>query len=159
MIVTDREGLLILVADGARARLVRCAADNALHTVQDFESTHAHQRSADLGTDKPGASLHSFSTAHHAIAPRHDPQRMEKDKFAAQAAAAVNDLCAREGITGVILVAPAHTLPVLQDHLTKTAAALVIGTLGKELVKVPDHELQPHLAEWVAPIYRPHSHI
>lgn len=159
MIPTDRQGLLIVVADGARARLVRCADDNALHTVREYVSAAAREKSSGLRSDGPGATMHSGSTAHHAVAPRHDPHELEKERFAAAMGEAVNAFCAAERVSGVILAAPAHALGEMREALSKPVAAMVIGTLSRDLTKVPDHELQPHLAEWVPPIYRPHSHI
>jgi len=44
-----------------------------------------------------------------------------------------------------VIVAPAHCLREINDAL----AAMVIGRLGKDLVKTPDHELWPHLRAWV----------
>jgi hypothetical protein len=45
----------------------------------------------------------------------------------------------------LVLVAPAHTLNVIRDGLDSTAAAWVVGTLAKDVVKSPDHELWPDL--------------
>ena len=159
MIPSDRQGLLIVIADGARARLVRCAGDNALHTVQEFESDAARERSSGLGTDKPGATMHTGSTAQHAIQPRSDLQQLEKAKFAAVVADAVDTACAREQISGVLLVAPPHALNEVKENLSVAAARKVLGSVAKDLAKVPDHQLQTHLADWIPPIYRPHSHI
>ena len=36
------------------------------------------QQSADLGSDRPGASVHSDSSAHHALTPQHDPHVQER---------------------------------------------------------------------------------
>jgi protein required for attachment to host cells len=49
----------------------------------------------------------------------------------------------------VVLVAPAHTLNEIRNELDATTAAKLIGSLQKDLIKVPDHELAPHLHEWV----------
>src|SRR5271155_1108245 len=72
--------LLIVVADGEHVRFVRPAADNALHSEAELDSPAAHKQSADLGSDHPGASMHTGSSAHHALAPRHDPHALAKVK-------------------------------------------------------------------------------
>jgi hypothetical protein len=74
--------LLIVVADGEHVRFVRPAADNALHSETERDSPATHKQSADLGSDHSGASMHTGSSSHHALAPRHDPHSLAKMKFA-----------------------------------------------------------------------------
>ena len=143
-----------VIADGGHARFVKPAADNALHTVEALDAVTAHQRSRDLGSDRPGRTHESATTARHALAPRHDPHELEKSRFARLVAEKVNETCAAGGFTELILVAPPHILAEMRDALDSAAAALVVDTLGKDLVKVPDHELYPHLSQWVRPTTR-----
>ncbi|MBU6499459.1 MAG: host attachment protein [Rhodospirillales bacterium] len=154
--VSKRRDLLIVIADGEHARFVRPAADNALHADRGFDSLSAHKRSAELGSDHPGASFHSDSSAHHAITPRHDLHALEKEKFAHLIGASLNAAAGAGQFSELVLVAPPHVLAAMRATLDTTTGAMVVGTLGKDLIKVPDHELQPHLAEWVHPVHRPH---
>ncbi len=149
----DRK-LLIVIADGAHVRFVRPADDNALHTEAGADSASAHQRSSDLGSDHPGGSFHSDSSAHHAMTPRHDPHTLEKEKFAKLVADQLNAAASRDEFHELVVVAPAHTLHGIQEELNTTTKALVVGTLAKDLVKTPDHELWPHVREWVRPVHR-----
>jgi len=146
--------LLIVIADGEHARFVRPAKDGALHTQQDMDSPAAHKRTADLGSDRPGAAFHSGSTAHHAIQPRHDLHVQVKTAFAQGIADQLNAAAARGSFEELVLVAPAHTMSALEAVLVAMAKDRVIGRLEKDLVKTPDHELQPHLHEWVPPVHR-----
>ncbi len=146
--------ILFVIADGEHARFVRPAADNALHTQADIDSPTAHLRSADLGADRPGATFHSGSTAHHGVQPKHDPHDLEKAKFARDLAARLNDAAAKGGFEELVLVAPPHTLNAIQAELSVVARERVIGTLDKDLVKTPDHELWPHVHAWVRPTHR-----
>jgi len=146
--------LLIVVADGEHARFVRAAPDHALNTESAVDSASAHKRSSELGSDRPGAAFHSDSTAHHGVAPRQDPQALEKRKFAHLVAAMVNAEAAAGSFETLLLVAPAHALAELRETLSADAAGRVVGTLAKDLMKTPDHELQPHLKEWVFPVAR-----
>ena len=145
--------LLIVVADGEHARLVRPGDDNALHTERALDSIAAHKRSAELRSDRPGAAFHSDSSAHHAVAPRHDPHELEKEKFADTIGAEINQMA--DTFDELVLVAPARTLHRLQSALDATLAPRVVGSLAKDLVKVPDDALWPHLKEWVRPVQRP----
>ena len=45
-------------------------------------------------------------------------------------------------------------LSELTDALDLPTKAKLLGTLAKDLVKVPDHDLWPHLKEWVRPVHR-----
>lgn len=146
--------LLIVIADGEHARLVRQAKDNALHTQTVLESATAGARSAELGTDHPGATFHTGATAHHAIEPRHDLHTAAKETFAREVAKEIKTSMDEAEDLRLLLVAPSHTLSSLQDALDPVAKQRVVGTLSKDLVKVPDHQLQPHLRQWVPPIHR-----
>ncbi|MBN8927099.1 MAG: host attachment protein [Rhodospirillales bacterium] len=146
--------LCIVVLDGGRARFVRPAADRALHTEERLESPTLHARTAELVGDHAGRSFESASPVRHAIEPRSEPHMAEKTRFAAAVAAKL-DAAAREGaFDALVLVAPAPILADLQDALGVEATRCVVGTLPKDLVKVPDDALQPHLSEWVRPVDR-----
>jgi protein required for attachment to host cells len=150
-----QRNLLIVIADGEHARFVRPAVDNALHSEVILDSATAHLRSSDLKSDHPGASYHTGSSAHHAIAPHHDPHDLEKEKFAHHVAEELNAASARESFDELLLVAPPHVLNALRRALNSTTTAQVVGTLGKDLVKTPDDELWPHVQAWVQPVHRP----
>ncbi len=137
------KGLLFVIADGEHVRFVRPAGDNALHSETRLESEAAHKRSSDLGSDRPGAMV-----------PRHDPQDLEKAKFARLVAEQLNAGSADGVFDELVIVAPSHTLNAVRDALNTTTAAKVVGTLAKDLVKVPDNELWPHVREWVRPTHR-----
>ena len=146
--------LLIIIADGAHARFVRPAENNALHTREEDLSAFAQKRSSDIGSDRPGRSFHTDSTAHHALGPRHDPQRLEKEHFARAVAERLNEELSAGGFDELVIVAPPHTLNAIKEELCTDVQARVIGTLEKDLVKTPDHELWPHLRHWVRPVHR-----
>lgn len=137
------KGLLFVVADGEHVRFVRPAGDNALHSETRMDSEAAHKRSSDLGSDRPGAMV-----------PRHDPQDLEKAKFARAIAEQLNAGSAEGVFDELVIVAPSHTLAAVRDALNTITAAKVVGTLAKDLVKVPDNELWPHVREWVRPAHR-----
>ncbi len=154
MIPSDRQGLLIIVADGARARMVRCAPDNALHTQSELELGNARKRSSELGSDHPGAAMHTGSTAHHGLTPRHDPQELEKERFAAIVADHANEAIQRGEARSILLVAPSRTLQDIRNGLDAQAVGALIGTLAKDLVKVPDDALCEHLRAWIHAVVR-----
>ncbi len=143
--------LLIAIADGEHARFVRPGEDGALHEEAVLQSPTAHMRSAELRTDHPGAIFHSDSSAHHALAPHSDPKTLEKGNFAEVVAARLNTGAAQGAFDDLVLVATPRSLNAIRQHLDAATVARVVGTLAKDLVKIPDAELWPHLRRWVRP--------
>jgi protein required for attachment to host cells len=143
-----------LIADGGHARFVWPAADNALHTREALDSVSAHKQDSDLVTDRPGRSFESASSARHAYTPRTDPHEQEQAKFARMVGDKVCALSAEGQFNELVLVAPAATLAEIRASLDGPTEAKISGTLAKNLVGVPDHELQPHLKQWVRPVHR-----
>lgn len=147
-----RVTLLITIADGEHARFVEPDADNVLRTISSIDSASAHLRTRDLGTDRPGRAHESGNPAHHAVGQRHDLHLMEKEKFMQLVAAWINARVAR--FDELLIVAQPRVLGELRDTLDAAAAAKLVGTLEKDLVKIPDHELWPYVREWVSPPHR-----
>jgi protein required for attachment to host cells len=96
--------------------------------------------------------MHTGSTAHHALQPRHDPHAMEKEKFARFVAQQINAVSAADAFDALLLVAPPHSLDAIRSALNTTAEAKIIGTLAKDLVKTADNELLPHIEAWLPPV-------
>jgi protein required for attachment to host cells len=147
--------LWIAIVDGEHARFVQPDDNNALRSVQATDSATAHLRSHELGADRPGRSFESAASAHHAVGERHDLHALEKQKFVRLIAGQLNAAAERGAFDELLLVAPPHALRDLRDGLDAAAQAKLVGTLDKDLVKTPDHELWPHVREWVTPERRP----
>jgi len=43
---------------------------------------------------------------------------------------------------------------VIRDHLGKPAEAKLVGRLDRDLTKISDHDLWPHVKHWVRPVRR-----
>lgn len=151
--MTPHPTLWIALADGEHARLVARAADNALHTAVRIDSAAAHRQTSDLVSDRAGRSHESAAPMRHPVTPRSDPHTRAQHGFAREVAAAVNAAARENRFAALVLVAPPDVLHELEAALDADARARVVGTLMKDLAKVPDHALQPHLAEWVHPIH------
>jgi protein required for attachment to host cells len=147
--------LRIAIVDGEHARFVQPDADNVLRTVGSLDSASAHLRSRDIGSDRPGRALESGASARHAVGPRHDPHAMEEEKFVRLVGEQINAAARDDEFDELLLVAPPRALHGLREALDAGAQAKLLGTLERDLVKTPDHELWPHLREWVSPARRP----
>lgn len=144
-----RSNLVIMLADGEHARLVRRDAHGVLRTEQTFDSIAAHKRSGDLGTDAPGASFHSDATAHHAFTPRHDLHELEKAQFARFVAQQLNDMEGKGAFDALLIVALPDTAAAIESALSGAVKAILRGTVNKDLVKTTDDQLAAHLSPWV----------
>jgi protein required for attachment to host cells len=146
--------LLIVIADGEHARFVRPSQNHALHSEGQMNAESAHERTSDLGADHPGAAYHTGSSAHHALTPRRDLHDLESLKFAHLVAHRVNELASQDTFDDLVIAAPPHSLTAIREKLNIDTQARVIGTLAKDLVKVPDEELSEHFKAWIRPVHR-----
>jgi len=121
--------LLFAIANAEHLRFVRpTPEDNTLHSSSRISPAEGH----------PGEV--------------HDAHERDKDKFPAMVAKQLNDDAAL--YDDLVLVAPAHSMSAIRQHLSTIAAAKIFGTVEKDLAKVPDQELWTHLHEWVRPVHR-----
>ena len=74
---------------------------------------------------------------------------MEKEKFARLVGEQIDAAAARDEFDELLLGAATRT-PGAAGRTGSVARAKLVGTLEKDLVKTPDHELWPHVREWAA---------
>ncbi|HET9572761.1 MAG TPA: host attachment protein [Methyloceanibacter sp.] len=136
---------LYVIADGGRARFVERDENGAFRTIASFVSPEAHQRSHDLGLDRPSRVKESANAARHAVEPRRDLHEAAKEDFVKHVAGKIDLEHARKSFDKLVLVAPPRVLTELKEKLSKAMAELAADSLQKDLTKVPDHELSEHL--------------
>lgn len=146
--------LCFVIADGGHARFAQPAEDNALHTIETMDSSTVHAHTHDLVSDRPGRSHESGSPTRHSVTARTDPHERAQMHFADNVARHVNQQAAAGAFNELVLVAPNDVLAVLEAALDTTSRPMLRGTLAKDLVKTPDHELWRHLRQWVRPTHR-----
>lgn len=137
--------LWYVIADGGRARFVARDDNGAFRTVQSFVATELHERSRDLGLDRPARVKESASPARHAIEPRRDLKEAAKEDFIKIVAEEIEAGHGRGQFDKLVLVAPPGVLTELKNALSKPIAKIVASDLQKDLTKVPDHDLVAHL--------------
>lgn len=142
------ERLWIVVADGGTARVLGVTGDRrGLTVLREVASVDAHRRAQDLVSDRQGRSFESGSTARHAIAPRHDPHDIARDRFIAQLAAMLNeDNRARQFDELILIVAHGYS-GKLRDALDTGTRERVRETIVKDLTKQPLAEIHTRLVE------------
>ena len=139
-----------VIADGGKARFVERDKKGVFRTVASFVSTELHDRTSDLGRDRPSRGHESATSARHAIEPRRDLKEAAEADFVKLVAHEIDARHKRKQFDRLVLVAPAGALTELRKSLDKPVAELVVDDLQKDLTNVPDHDLTRHLA----PAYR-----
>ena len=105
-------------------------------------------------SDRQGRAFESGSAARHAYRPRTDPHELAKERFTQSVARRINEEFAADAFNELVVVAPSQVLGELTFGLDTTTRSKLMGSLAKDLVKTPDHELWSHLKEWVRPVHR-----
>ena len=137
--------LWYVIADGGRARFVTRDDKGAFRTVLSFVAADLHERSRDLGLDRPARVKESLTPARHAVEPRRDLHEAAKQDFVKLVAEKLDGEHRRGQFDQLTLVAPPGVLTELKNALSRPIANLVSDDLQKDLTKIPDHDLAEHL--------------
>lgn len=146
----------IVVADGARGRFFQ--PDKEAHKLAsvgpaDLVAPQSRQRPRDLKSDKPGRSYSSARNGvRHALEPPHDPHKLEKHRFMAVLADALDEACGKGAFEELILVAPRRSLGELRGLLSKRVQGRVRIEVPKDLTNEPPSRLWRRLAPILVPI-------
>jgi len=134
-----------IIADGGRARFVERDEQGAYRTVVSFVAAELHDRSSDLGRDRPSRVKESANAARHAVEPRRDLHEAAKEDFVKLVAEEIEAEHGRDQFDRLVLIAPPRVLTELKQKPSKPMAKIVVNDLQKDLTKVPDHDLTEHL--------------
>ncbi len=138
----------IVVADGTRARfLVNEGPGRGLSEALPEEAGAPLPPTRELGTDRPGRVFESADGARHAMEPRVDWHRFEKQRFARSVARVIDRGANDRSFDRLILIAPPKTLGDLRAVLGHASRDAVHGELAKDLTKVSIHDLPAHLKD------------
>jgi protein required for attachment to host cells len=125
----------VVVADGARARFFMqskgklLAAGNA-----DMIAVESRGHARDLKSDRPGRSYSSSrGGARHALEPPHDYHKLEKHKFSASVAKALDAACERGEFDQFILVAPRRSLGEMRKLMSLRVRRCLRQEIAKDL--------------------------
>ena len=149
--MAKRPSTWIVVADGTRARFFGPSEDAGKFVSvrsADMVSLQSRQPERDLKSDKPGRSYSSSrSGVRHALEPPHDYHKLEKHRFTALLADALDAACERQEFDQLVLVAPRRSLGELRTLISKR----VRQEIAKDLTAETPAGLWKHLATLVRP--------
>lgn len=139
----------ILIADGARARIVRREnpRDETRDQAEDLVFEIDHKKSGEIMSDRPGRSFASEGARRSAMEYRTDPQKEQEAEFADTL---VDELergfYARE-FEQLAIVAEPRMLGTLRQKLSPALRRVLVTEVAKDLTKLPRHELDAAIAD------------
>lgn len=138
----------ILIADAGRARVLEnLGPGKRTHEIADLASSVDLPKTSDLVRDRQPRGHESTNPSRHAIDSRSDPHdRLEVDHL--QAIAARLD-AHFESYDQLVVVAPPRALGTLRAAFTDRVKGSISAEIDKDLTKVPNHEIETHLADVV----------
>lgn len=141
----------ILIADGARARIVlNDGPGRGVKPGPDQEFAGVNAPTREIVSDRPGRAFDSVGQGRHSMEPRTDPHDHEQRSFHHRIAAYLDSAAKRGDFDRLVLVAPPKTLGNLRTELSEPTRTKVVGELNKDLTHVPVHELAAHLGSLLA---------
>jgi protein required for attachment to host cells len=137
----------ILVADGAQARLY--SNDGPGHGIRpatewDF-ALDLPSKVGDILSDQEGRAANPGGGGTHSMGPRTDPRRHLESEFMRTVASFLEEGALSKSYERLVLVAAPKALGDLRSTLSPHAAALVTRELDKDLVHLPQQDLEKHL--------------
>jgi protein required for attachment to host cells len=155
MTMAKRSNTWIVVADGARARFFTQSEDTKkLVSIRgaDMVAPDSRQLARELKSDKPGRSYSSSrSGVRHAFEPPHDYQKLEKHRFMALLAEALDAACKKKEFDDLVLVAPRRSLGELRTLLSKRVQSRVRTEIAKDLTNYTVANIWKRLATLMPP--------
>jgi protein required for attachment to host cells len=138
----------VLVADGARARLLTRTERNApLVPALDHEFIGSNIPSREIDADRPGRSFDSAGEGRHAMEPPTDPKRKRKADFARELATLLDAEAKRGAFDQLVVVAPPQALGDLRAEFSDAVRSRIIEQINKDLVEASTEELTARLGE------------
>ncbi len=140
-----KQATLILVADGAHARLIKHGTRNDKLLFR-MSSRAAMKRDIDLVTDRPGRAFDRKGAGRHAMEPRTSAHRTAQKAFARRVGACVDKALAQGKFDKFLVVAPARTLGDLRKAFSEQARACVSEEITKDLAALPTRDVLRRVA-------------
>ena len=137
----------VLIADGARARILRLDAkkNDEQPNVRFFDITH--KRLQEIMSDKPGRSFASQGTRRSALEYSSDPERQQEENFAEILIEELERSFSEHEFARLTVIAEPRMLGSLRHRMTPDLKQAVVAEIAKDLTKTPAEDLEAVLEE------------
>jgi protein required for attachment to host cells len=144
--VRIRQGDWVVVCDGKKALVLENVGDAKFLNLRTREVfSHPDAKTCELGTDAPGRSFSSVGSGRSAME-QTDWHTQEEDRFLRKLADGLNAAVNAGTAKSLIVIAPPRALGVLRQAYSQNLKAALRAEIDKDLVKLPLHEIERHLA-------------
>ena len=142
----NRQGDWVIVCDGKKALILENAGDEKFLNLKTREvQEHADPKTSDLGTDEPGRSFSSVGSGRSAVE-QTDWHRQEEERYLQKLVSQLDHSVKVGEVKSLVIVAPPRALGVLRQAYSHNLRAAVHAEIDKDLVRIPVHEIEKHLA-------------
>lgn len=139
-----RQRIWVLVADGARARVLRDVLSEGTkpgeHDDLVFQAERRQLR--DIMADKPGRSFASVGTRRSAMEYHSEPVREEDRAFAATLADTLHSHHLAKDFDQLVVVAAPQMLGDLRQAFPESLRKVIAAEIAKDLTRLPASELR-----------------
>ena len=141
----------VLVCDAARGRVFEVRERQpSWHLLETFEHEESRSKARALVSDRSGRSVSRGGSVHHnALAPSSSPKEVECGHFVHTLATMLDRGMRSKRFRRWVLVAPPHVLGILRKELTGELVENLMGTIDKDLSRLPARELAERLRDAV----------
>jgi protein required for attachment to host cells len=140
------QGEWIVVCDGAKALVLENVGDEKfpnLKTREVYEEPHASTH--EQGTDAPGRAHSSVGATRSAVG-QTDWHDQGEQRFLKELMARLDAAVTAGQLKSMVMVAPPRALGVIRQAYTHQLRGVLRDEIDKDLVKMPVHEIEKHLA-------------
>jgi len=139
----------VLIADGARARIIRELAANAQaeEQLEDLVFDADHKQLRELMSDRPGRSFASQGARRSAMEYHSDPVREQEEEFAATLVRQLVQHHTAGEFDALAIVAESRMLGLIRQNLPGSIRDLIAGEVAKDLTKLPGRKLRAAVLE------------
>jgi len=138
--------IIVLVADGSRARFLRAEdGGSPLTETADFVHPESRLRQQDLVSDGSGSGRDSGGYGLHSMGHENEAHRRQQETFARELCNEIDRLRGAGDLHRIYLVAPPGFLGHLRAALGKQSTELIAGEVGKELIAGSLDDIRSHL--------------
>jgi protein required for attachment to host cells len=136
------QGEWVVVCDGAKALVLENHGDAMfpnLRTRETYEQNHAPTH--EQGTDAPGRSHQSFTTARSAVG-QTDWHDQAEHAFLKELAERLNVAVTKGEAKSMVVIASPRALGMIRPHYTHAVTAAIREEIAKDYVKMPVFEIE-----------------
>lgn len=141
----------ILIADGARARIVKNDGPGlGIDALDELIFESENRKVGDIMADKPGRSYDSVGGGRHAMEYSADPVRRDEQAFANMLTQVLFKAHEKGDYSRLILVAPPQMLGDLRAAMPDALKGAIEAEINKDLTQIPNGDLAGHLADVIS---------